>query len=172
MNITIKKIKREEKNILKNLWQKYVYEYSQYSGNEMNNNGLFSEGIIDLYWIAKDFFPYFIRVNGKLIGFLLIDNDYPGFSDEVDFNLANFFIIYKYRRNGIGKYVINHIFNKYKGKWKLLYHPKNKVAKLFWLKTINEYTKGKYKIIKNSNDFVFKDGSKSHTILFNNKEQD
>jgi hypothetical protein len=36
------------------------------------------------------------------------------------------------------------VLNKFKGKWQLKYHPKNEISKIFWTKTIGEYTNGKF----------------------------
>jgi len=36
------------------------------------------------------------------------------------------------------------VLNKFKGKWQLKYHPKNEISKIFWTKTISEFTNGKF----------------------------
>jgi predicted acetyltransferase len=74
--------------------------------------------------------------------------------------------MYKYRRLGTGKYVVNYILNKYKGKWQLKYHPKNKISEVFWIKTIDEYTKGNYELIRYNKEAEYQDGTIGNIIIF------
>ena len=72
MNITIEPIRNEEKEILRNLLEKYQYEFSQYDNNDVNNIGLFGYNYLDYYWTEKNRFLFFIKVDEKLAGFILI----------------------------------------------------------------------------------------------------
>jgi len=94
-------------------------------------------------------------------------NDYPEVKIETNYSLSEFFIMYKYRRQGIGKYVVNCVLNQFKGKWQLKYHPKNEISKIFWTKTISEYTNGKYELISNNQEVRFNDGTIAHVLVFN-----
>jgi predicted acetyltransferase len=164
MEITIELVKKEEKEILKNLLEKYHYEHSQYDDRGVNDLGLFGYDYLDNYWTEKNRFPYFIKVIGKLAGFILV-NDYPEAKFESNYTISEFFIMYKYRNKGIGKYVVKYILDKYKGKWQLNFHPKNEISKNFWIKTISEYTKGKYET-KNDSEWIYEDGTTGYTLLF------
>jgi predicted acetyltransferase len=147
MFIEIIHIEKEEKEILKNLLEKYEYEFSQYNQRDINNLGLFGYDYLDRYWTEKNHFPYFIRVNKKLAGFILINDDRE-LNIKTKYTVGDFFVVYKYRKKGVGKYVMNYIFNKHKGKWQLTYLPVNEISKKFWIKVIKEYTNGKYEIHK------------------------
>ena len=165
MDIKIELAKKEEKEILKNLLEKYNYEFSQYDDKDVNSIGLYGYSYLDNYWTENNRFPYFIRVNDKLAGFVMV-NDIQEVKLNTNFTMAEFFILYKYRQKGIGKYVVNYILNKYKGKWQLRYHPKNKTSEIFWNKTIEEYTKGNFEIKKDLKESIYKDGTIGHIILF------
>jgi len=165
MNITIELVKKDEKEILRNLLEKYNYEFSQYTDTDVNNIGLYGYDYFDNYWTENNRFPFFIKVNNKLAGFIMI-NDYPEIKIETNYSLSEFFVMYKYRRLGIGKYVVNYIFDKFKGKWQLKYHPKNEISKIFWTKTIEEYTKGKYELITNNTEALYEDGTIGHILIF------
>jgi predicted acetyltransferase len=80
--------------------------------------------------------------------------------------MAEFFITYKYRRHGVGKYAAKYIFDKIKGKWQLKIHPKNIISEKFWIKIIDEYTKGDYKIINNASEAICEGGTMGHVIIF------
>jgi predicted acetyltransferase len=61
--------------------------------------------------------------------------------------------MYKYKRQGLGKYCVKYIFDKFKGKWQIWFHPRNKAAEKFWIKTIEEYSGGNFEFIKNDEPF-------------------
>jgi predicted acetyltransferase len=165
INITIEQIKIDEKEILKNLLEKYNYEFSQYDNRDVNKLGLYGYDYLDHYWVENNRDAYFINIDNNLAGFIMV-NDYPEINIKTNYTMSEFFVMYKYRRLGIGKYVVNHILNKYKGKWQLKYHPRNIVSENFWINIINEYTKGKYKIIKDNPEARYEDGTIGTIIIF------
>jgi predicted acetyltransferase len=131
----------------------------------VNDLGLYDYDYLDNYWTEENRFPFFIKFNNKFAGFVMI-NDYPEIKIETNYSISEFFIMHKYRRLGIGKYVANYILNKYKGKWQLQYHPKNKASEKFWIKIIDEYTKGNYELIKGNKEAGYEDGTIGHIIIF------
>ena len=165
MDITIELVKKDEKEILRNLLEKYNYEFSQYNGLDVNNIGLFGYDYFDNYWTEENRFPYLIKVDNKLAWFIMV-NDYQEIKLDTNYTLSEFFILYKYRRIGIGKYVVKYILDKYKGKWQLKYHPKNEISMNFWNKTIDEYTNGKYKMIKDNREAIYEDGTIGYVLIF------
>ncbi len=165
MIITIEPVKKEEKEILKNLLEKYDYEFSQYDNRDVNNLGLYGYDYLDNYWTEENRYPYFIKADGKLTGFVMV-NDYPEIKIDTDYSISEFFVMYKYRRCGIGKYAVRYILDTYKGKWQLTYHPKNKISQEFWNKTIEEYTNGKYEKIENNPEALYEDGTIGHVLIF------
>ena len=103
MIIDIVPVKIDEKEILRNLLEKYDYEFSQYDQRDVNKLGLYGYEYFDYYWTEKNRWAFFIIVDGNLAGFVMV-NDYPEADEETDYSLAEFFIMYKYRRCGVGKY--------------------------------------------------------------------
>jgi predicted acetyltransferase len=89
--------------------------------------GLYGYDYLDNYWTEEKRFPYFIKVDKKLVGFVMV-NDHHEVNLDTNYTISEYFIMYKYRRTGIGKYVIKYILDKYKGKWQLKYHPKNEIS--------------------------------------------
>jgi predicted acetyltransferase len=165
MNISIVPVSKDEKEILRNLLEKYLYEFSQYENTDVNNFGLYGYDYLDNYWTEENRFAYLIKADNKCAGFVMF-NDYREIKIETNYSLAEFFILYKYRKMGIGTYVIKTIFEKYKGKWQLMYHPKNINSKIFWNKIIKEYTNGKYEIIKDNTEAKYKDGTIGDVLVF------
>ena len=165
MNILIEPVKIGEKEILKNLGEYYIYDQSRYSSIDVNEFGLFDDlDDLDLYWTEENRYPFFIKVDNKLAGFILVYDGRQIEEIESNYSIDDFFVMDKYKRQGIGKYCIKYILNKFKGKWQIWFHPRNEVAEKFWIKTIDEYTKGKFEIIKNNKPYY--DGTIGNTLVF------
>ena len=163
MDILVEPIKEEEKEILRNLYEKYEYELSQYTDCDVNNLGLYGFGFLDYYWNEDNRYAFFIKVDNILAGFVLI-NDYPAIKKlDTKYTLDSLFVLYKYRRHGVAKYCIKYAFDKFKGKWQLNVIPKNVTSKIFWENTIAEYTNGKYEVMENA---AHDDGYIGHVFSF------
>jgi predicted acetyltransferase len=165
MEISIIQVPVNEKEILRNLMEKYLYEFTQYDNLGVNNLGLCGYDYIDQYWTEENRFAYFIRVDGWLAGFMMV-NDVKEINVDTNYSMAEFFVIYKYRKSGVGTYAVNYALNKFKGKWQIRYHPKNITSKNFWNKIVNEYTNGKYEIIKDNIDAKYNDGTTGEVLIF------
>jgi len=165
MQITLELIKKEHKEILRNLLEKYLYEFSQYVdiGDGINDLGLFGYDHLDMYWNDSGRFPYFIKVDGRLAGFAMV-SAYPITGTEVDFKMSEFFIIYQYRKSGVAAYCVNLLFEMHKGKWSILFHPDNVISKKFWLRTIDQYTNGNYQQV--TKEQVSYQGTPPTTLVF------
>jgi predicted acetyltransferase len=168
MIIKLTRVKSSEEQILRNLLEIYAYELSQYTYIDVNDCGLFEvykvlyrhiHKIRNIYNYDAHGIAYFVKVDNKLAGFVIINNHFDHinhcwsskeeFYKERYFVIREFFIMHKYRRLGIGTYAVKYIFDKYKGRWSLSYYSKNKRAKIFWNKIINEHCKnGEKKLIK------------------------
>jgi len=163
-------VKKEEKQILMNLIEKYEYDFSKYTLADINNLGLFGYDYLDHYFVEENRFAYFVKVDGFLAGFVMI-NDYPEVKTEkTDYCISEFFILSKYRRQGIGKKVVFEVLNKHRGRWMLKRHPKNIDSVLFWDNVISDYTKGNFTLIKAhpNESIAYEDGSLADVIFFDN----
>jgi predicted acetyltransferase len=137
------KVSFEKKMVLRNLMELYQYDMSDFEDdgdNDVNEYGLFDYMYLDHYWTEAGRFPFFLMQSGKLAGFALVreiaDCETPKFS------IAEFFILRKYRRQGIGKEAAYKLFEMFKGDWSVSWLEKNLPAKIFWTKAIVEYSKG------------------------------
>ena len=135
----------EHQGVIKNLMQFYIYDFSEFAGYDVEEDGLFAAyPFLEKYWKEKDQkFPYIIKKEEKYAGFVLIK--FIESEKRNYFSIAEFFIMKKYRREGIGKAIAKQIFNLHKGQWEVYQKESNKPAQLFWNKIIDEYTKGQFK---------------------------
>lgn len=139
MEVEIVEIKEEEKEVLLNLIEKYLYEFSQWEKTDVNVEGNYGYEYLDCYFEEENRYPYFIKVDGKLAGFAMI-SDYPEVPEETtDYCLSELFVMHKYRRGGVGRKAVNSVLDKHHGKWQLKRHPHNTVS----VKFSNDFEKGK-----------------------------
>ena len=166
MQATLRRVELEDREILANLIEKYNYEFSQYDCRDVNKLGLYGYEYLDYYWTEDKRWAYFIEVDGKLAGFVMVIDLPEAEGTETDFQIAEFFVVYKYRRLGVGKQAFFQVLDKHKGRWQLRRHPKNIASVLFWDKAINEYTNGKYELIKSHPKCDYSDGTLGDVFFF------
>jgi len=164
MPIELQPVSREEKNILGNLLEKYLYEFSQYEGMAFNEAGLFGYQYLDNYWTEAKRAAYFIRVDGRLAGFVMIYLHGECRQRPIDWSVAEFFVAYPYRRKGVGAAVMEKIFAQYKGDWQIKYHPKNTGSTAFWQTVAERAASGGVELVEGGEPYD--DGSPGQVLCF------
>ncbi len=165
MTIQVDLVPIGEKEVLKNLLEKYDYEFSQYDNRDVGPLGLYGYDYLDHYWVEENRWPFFIKVDGKLAGFMMV-NDYPEVVKGTQYTMAEFFVMYKYRSRGVGKVAAGYAFDRFKGAWQLKRHPKNESSVHFWNKVVSQYTSGKYQLFESHPDAAYDDGTLGDVFVF------
>lgn len=143
-DIEVKTATESEKPILRNLMELYLYDFSEFDGADPGADGLYGYPYLDLYWSAKDRYPFLIRKDGRLAGFVLVTR-YNYLSGEPDrWVIAEFFVMRKYRSSGVGEFVAQQVFDRFPGGWQVGQIAENGSATIFWRKVIQRYTGGNY----------------------------
>ena len=151
MEIELLEAEFDKKEVLRNLWEKSRYEFSQYGGPDLNDLGLFGFKWLDLFWLENNWNAYFIKVDGKLAGHVLL-TDVCDKTFNNKYQIWDIFVVYKHRRKGVGAYVMGKIFEKHKGKYLITRLIKNTGAVKFWNKIIGQHTNENYQVIKSPCD--------------------
>lgn len=168
LNMELKQVSYEEKEILSNLLEKYNYEFSQWNKRDVNQLGLYGYQYLDHYWTDDCRWVYFIVVENKLAGFAMVHTMSEVEGRETDFQLAEFFVLHKYRRSGIGKQAFFKVLDLHRGKWQLKRHPANIASVHFWNHAISEYTNGQYELIESHPQIKYNDGTLADIFFFEN----
>lgn len=145
MNYELIQASKEYEDIIRNLMQFYIYDFSEFVNCDVEDDGLFRPyPYLEDYWKEVNHrFPYVIKQEDKYIGFVLVR--FIESEERKYYSIAEFFIMKKYRKEGIGKAVAKQIFDLHKGQWEVDQLESNKPAQVFWNKVINEYTQGEFK---------------------------
>ncbi|WP_447527580.1 GNAT family N-acetyltransferase [Vreelandella sp. TE19] len=131
MEIQLIKIKEQERKVLENLFSYYIYDMTEYMKWNPDHEGKFSYDVskFDVYWEQEDCIPYFIYVGSELAGFVLIRR-YPG--DLSIYDVAQFFVLRKFKGQGIGKNIFSQVVKAFPGKWQVRILLENSGALSFW----------------------------------------
>lgn len=165
MRVELRQVSVGEKEILRNLLEKYDYEFSQWDGRDVNALGLYGYDYLDNYWTEDKRYAFFIEVDGKLAGFAMVNN-YHEVDEPTDYTMAEFFVMFKYRRRGVGQAAAYALFDRFKGRWQLMRHPKNLEAVRFWDSVVDGYTKGNYRLERAHPGATYDDGTHGDIFLF------
>jgi predicted acetyltransferase len=149
VNVEILPASITDKPALERLMELYCYDFSAFDGADVDAHGRFGYPFLDLYWSEQGRHPFLLRVDGNLAGFVLV-NKHTLLPDS-EWSIAEFFVMRKYRRHGLGQRAAHFVFDQFRGRWEVAQIASNLEAQLFWRKVIGEYTGGKFE------EFVFDD---------------
>ena len=142
MNIELVEVKEVEKSVLRQLVELYSYDFSEYDQADVNAHGLYGYTYLDHYWTEESRHPFFIKVDSKLAGFVLVNEYCRILKDGRTSSIAEFFVMRKYRRRGVGKIVACEMFARFPGKWEVIQCGTNIPSIHFWEGIVGEYTDG------------------------------
>lgn len=163
MEIFLKEAEYSQRGVLNNLLEKYSYEFSQYDKVPFNQDGLYGYTYLDSYFTSSDRFAYFILADTHLAGFCMV-NKHAECERAVDWSVAEFFVAYPYRRQGVGSKTMEKLFEKHKGFWNIKYHPKNTASKIFWTKIADKHSHGNYELLIGCEKYS--DGTAPEVLFF------
>lgn len=135
MKIELVRVKQEEKETLFRLLQYSLFEESLTDLGEMNDDALFDYPWFDAYFIEPQREAYFIREEGprKLLGFAMV----RGCEDDRH-AIAEFMVIPKYRRLGVGAQAARACLALHDGLWEVKPSYGSEGAKLFWQAVVSQ----------------------------------
>jgi ribosomal-protein-alanine N-acetyltransferase len=132
----------KEYPILQNMGRFYVYDMSEFMGDDPDwqipHDGLYECIDFKKYWQTDDTYPFLICYKEEFVGFVIVDQ--KGSNTDIAYNMAQFFILRKFKHKGIGRYVACECFKRFSGVWEVMVMPSNRGAFHFWHAVIKAYT--------------------------------
>jgi predicted acetyltransferase len=130
--------------IIQNLMQLYTHDFSEFwagtSRGDLDADGRFAPYPIADYWSRTHWSAGLIWCERKLAGFALI-NDVTHSGVPAQHNVAEFFVVRKYRGNGIGRTAAEIVFSRHPGSWEVAVARRNTRALQFWRGMIRSSSK-------------------------------
>ncbi|MCL5999232.1 MAG: GNAT family N-acetyltransferase [Chloroflexi bacterium] len=177
MNIEIIRATRGDTAVLRHLYELYCHDFSEFTGSDVDATGMYTDdGFLSGYWREPDWSSFLVKVDGHWAGFAWVLKSSlfrPGAEDtteetrlraqgtalqEVGFLegehhlIEEFFVMRKYRHQGVGEHVAHRLFDLYPGIWEVSEIVENIPAQAFWRKVIGRYTGGKFVEVILDND--------------------
>jgi len=118
-----------DKPVLRNLLELYQHDFSAFDDSDVDEHGLYGYRYLDCYWTDADRHPLLFRVDGKWAGFALVRAGAPH-------DMAEFFVMRKYRRSGVGTALARDVFARFPGEWQVRQMTSNPDATSFWTRAI------------------------------------
>lgn len=131
---------QQDKPIVQNLGRFYVYEFTGFTGWRCGEDGLYGCRDLSGYWDTGH--PYLLRVADELAGFAIVDR--AAGDDEIDYYIAEFFVLARFQRRGVGRFAAHTLFDRFPGRWEVAQLPGYQRAIRFWRTVIDEYTQGHF----------------------------
>ncbi len=145
--IRLQTVREEDKELFRNINQKYLYEMTSYYPDEMDNQGNYHYGYFDDYFTEPERKAFFIFSDEKMIGFVML-NPYSAIGHNPDYTIAEFTIFPSHRRKHYALDTAKLIFSSYHGRWEIKYNEKNLGAKKLWTAVTASYSPRAYQLSK------------------------
>ena len=136
--IRLQSVLPQDRDLLWNINQKYLYEMTNFYDDPMDENGNYHYGHFEDYFTDPKRTAYFIYVDGQLAGFAML-NPYSNLSQSPDHTMAEFTVFPAYRRRHIALDAARMILNEHPGTWEIKYNEKNLAAKKLWNEVARPY---------------------------------
>lgn len=128
-----------------NLQQLYEFEFSLVTDYTLNSQGLYEASNLRRYWSGHGTDIYELYEGHNPIGFAVINLGSMLDNNPEIRDIAEFFVMPKYRQLGVGKWMAHTLFSMYPGKWEVRQLRNLTNARKFWHKTISSYTDNDFK---------------------------
>jgi predicted acetyltransferase len=140
--LVISKIGLESDILLRNLFQYYCHDMSQWFELDTGADGRYSYDTASVW--AKGCDAYLAQVDGSIAGFALIGSGGEWLGDIGAHDVQEFFIMRRFRRRGIGRSLATFLWNEFPGDWLVRVLEANTSAINFWRSGISIYSLGSY----------------------------
>ncbi len=135
--LSISIVQPGERAAVEAMLQLYIHDFSElFAGTRRGDLGEDGRYVVDIairdWWSdTVDHVALLIRVDGRLAGFALLNRKAHG-DHLIDWAMAEFFVVRKYRRAGVGRLATREIFARYPGRWEAAVMRLNTGALAFW----------------------------------------
>ncbi|WP_102047875.1 GNAT family N-acetyltransferase [Pseudomonas sp. MF4836] len=128
----------ENAELIRNLYQFYAYESSDWEQEDVEPDGRFyiHEEHLARYWQEPQWSANLLLVDGYIAGFLLIEgSELPGLNA---LELADLFILKRYRRKGIGRALATQVLTSGESNWLVRFYDQDEASQAFWRAVLDD----------------------------------
>ncbi len=129
--IRLQVVRKEDRDLLWNINQKYLYEMTMYYPDQMDENGNYHYGHFEEYFTDPRREAFFLYNDNTMVGFAMLC-PYSNIGKNPDYTMAEFTIFPTYRRKHYALEAANLLLSNHPGQWEIKYNEKNIGAKKLW----------------------------------------
>jgi predicted acetyltransferase len=138
--VTLESVEQRDAPRLANLLELYLHDLSEAFPIEPGPDGRFGYTHLPLYWSEPQRrFPLFIRSADRIVGFVLVKRGSPAVDDPEVLDVAEFFVLRRHRRSGIGRQAAFLVWDRLPGRWTVRVLASNRGAVTFWSEAVGAY---------------------------------
>lgn len=139
MNVEIIAARQEQEPILSNLFELYSHDFSEFFELTLGPDGRFGYSRLHLYWEEPGRYPFIIRADGRLAGFVFVRKGSEVSGDPDVWDMADFFVARGFRRQGVGTAAAHEVWKSFPGRWEIRVMDSNRKARKFWHLAIDAF---------------------------------
>ena len=144
--------RKEQEHVLQRLMSLYVYDFSDFMGLDVEEDVSFKLPDLSAYWRDSWRHPFLLSVEGKLAGFALVHQRSRLSGADGTYDMAEFFVLRRYRRQGVGEQAARELFARFRGPWEIRERAANIQAIAFWRRVIDRHTGGQFREVLFADD--------------------
>jgi len=118
-----------DKLAISRLLELYQYDFTEFVDGDVDEHGSFGYRYLDQYWTDSDRHPFLICSDRTIAGFAFVQSGRPH-------DMAEFFVIRKYRGRGVARQAARELFAMFPGEWQVREVATNPRATSFWRQAI------------------------------------
>lgn len=126
------------------LLQLYAYDFSEHLLLDVADDGRFHLPSVSAKLSDPGNHAFVIRVGDQLAGFALVQTHSNLTGSAGVFDMAELFVMRRYRRCGVGEQVATGLFDAFRGPWEVRQRVEHPAATAFWRRVIGRYTAGDF----------------------------
>ena len=141
-NLAISRIGPESDVLLRNLFEHYCHDMSEWFDVDTLADGSYSYDTAAFWAGAHE--VYLARVGASIAGFAVIGSAADWLGNVAARDVHEFFVLRKFRRSGVGKQMAALLWNEHPGEWLVRVLEANAPAVFFWRTAISGYRASSY----------------------------
>jgi len=143
--VAVEPAARSDAETVANLLELYSHDLSAVFSLELGPDGRFGYEKLALYWSEPERrFPFLLRSGHRLAGFAFVTRGSPASDDPDVFDVAEFFVVRRYRRCGLGRQAASQLWSRLAGRWIVRVSEDNHGGCRFWASVVAQYTSGTF----------------------------
>jgi predicted acetyltransferase len=150
MDVELRPISEDDKVVFERLLELYRYDFSEYRPYALSVHGTYGYRYVDNYFTDDAYEACFVLVDGELAGFTM-----TGRLDDGFHTMAEFFIVRRWRRRGVGRTAAHLTFARHPGRWRVAFDDTNGPAAEFWPDACKAAATGEVERRRKSPDMVY-----------------